>query len=116
MFRYVCVALSCSMMPAAAWGQPANVTQADVCVYGGTSAGVTAAVAAARLGRRVVLVEPGRHLGGMSSSGLGMTDNGSTATIGGLSREFYRRVYCYYLDPKSWKQQTREDFLAWMQT
>jgi hypothetical protein len=87
---------------------------ADVVVYGGTSAGVTAAVEAARMRRRVVLIEPGRHLGGMSSSGLGMTDNGSTATIGGLSREFYQRVYRYYTDPKAWKQLTREEFLVWM--
>src|SRR5947208_219380 len=72
MFRYVYVALFCSMLPIVAWGQPANVTEADVCVYGGTSGGVTAAVAAGRLGKKVVLVEPGRHLGGMSSGGLGM--------------------------------------------
>lgn len=50
----------------------ADPPAADVVVYGGTSAGVTAAVEAARLGRKVVLVESGRHLGGMSSSGLGM--------------------------------------------
>jgi hypothetical protein len=43
-----------------------------------------------------------------------MTDNGSTVTIGGLAREFYRRVYTYYLDPKHWTTQTREAFLAWM--
>lgn len=92
----------------------ADQPTADVVVYGGTSAGVTAAVEAARMGRRVVLIEPGRHLGGMSSSGLGMTDNGSTITIGGLSREFYERVYRFYQDPKNWKQLTREEFLAWM--
>src|SRR3954471_14489966 len=86
----------------------------DVLVYGGTSGGVVAAVEAARLGRKVVLVEPGRHLGGMSSGGLGWTDNGSTETIGGLSREFYRRVYRYYTMPEAWKFQRREDYLAWM--
>src|SRR6478609_386490 len=88
--------------------------EADVCVYGGTSGGVTAAVAAARLGKRVVLVEPGRHLGGMSSGGLGMTDNGSTETIGGLSREFYQRVYQLYTRPENWRFQKREDYLAWL--
>jgi hypothetical protein len=96
----------------------ASVTAAesktDVVVYGGTSAGVTAAVEAARMGRRVVLVEPGKHLGGMTSSGLGMTDNGSTTTIGGLAREFYRRVYRYYQGSGAWKQQTRAEFVAWM--
>jgi hypothetical protein len=92
----------------------AEPTRADVVVYGGSSAGVTAAVQAARQGRRVVLIEPSGHLGGMSSSGLGMTDNGSTVTIGGLAREFYRRVYAYYTEPKNWKFQTREAFLLWM--
>ena len=86
----------------------------DVVVYGGTSGGVTAAVESARLGRKTVLIEPGRHLGGMSSGGLGMTDNGSTETIGGLSREFYQRVYRYYTKPDAWPFQKREDYLAWL--
>src|SRR3954471_17422435 len=86
----------------------------DVLVYGGTSGGVVAAVEAARLGRKVVLIEPGRHLGGMSSGGLGWTDNGSTETISGLSREFYQRVYRYYRKPEAWKFQKREEYLAWL--
>lgn len=67
---------------------------ADVCVYGGTSGGVAAATAAARLGKNVVLLEPGRHLGGMAASGLGVTDIGPHGReyIGGIAREFYRRV------------------------
>ena len=48
----------------------------DVVVYGGTSAGVTAAVQARQMGRSVVLLEPGRHLGGLTSGGLGNTDIG----------------------------------------
>ncbi|HYF37245.1 MAG TPA: FAD-dependent oxidoreductase [Prosthecobacter sp.] len=92
----------------------AHAEEADVCVYGGTSGGVVAAVEAARLGNRVILIEPGRHLGGMSSSGLGWTDNGSTETIGGLSREFYRRVYQYYTKPEAWRYQTRESYLSWL--
>ena len=107
-WTFFAVALTTSVTMAA--DQPT----ADVVVYGGTSAGVTAAVEAARMGRRVVLIVPNWHLGGMSSSGLGMTDNGSTVTIGGLSREFYERVYRFYQDPKNWKQLTREEFLAWM--
>lgn len=70
----------------------AQVVESDLCVYGGTSGGVIAAVQAARMGKTVVVVEPGRHLGGMTSGGLGWTDTGNTATIGGLAREFYRRV------------------------
>ena len=75
----------------------------DVVVYGGTSAGVTAAVAAARAGQRVVLVEPGRHLGGLTSGGLGATDIGRKEAIGGLAREFYRRVKQHYAHPAAWR-------------
>ena len=64
----------------------------DVCVYGGTSAGVIASIAAKKQGKSVLLIEPGRHLGGMSSGGLGWTDFGNKAVIGGLSLDFYKRV------------------------
>jgi hypothetical protein len=66
--------------------------EADICVYGGTSGGVAAAVAAARLGKSVVLVHYHHHVGGMSASGLGVTDRGQIGSIGGIAREFYRRV------------------------
>jgi hypothetical protein len=82
----------------------------DVVVYGGTSGGVTAAVAAARLGQRVVLIEPGRHLGGLTSGGLGATDIGKKESIGGLSREFYQRVKQHYANPAAWKYGRPEDF------
>src|SRR5213595_2224657 len=81
-----------SQEPAAA----INAIRYDVVVYGGTSGGVIAAVATARLGKKVILIEPSKHLGGMSSGGLGWTDNGATDTIGGLSREFYERMYRHY--------------------
>ncbi len=69
---------------------PARILTADVCVYGGTSAGIAAAVAARRLGRTAVVAAFGRHLGGMSAAGLGMTDTGDTEMIGGLARELLR--------------------------
>ena len=68
------------------------VRRVDVCVYGGTAAGVVASVAARQRGKSVLLVEPGRHLGGMTSGGLGWTDFGNKAAIGGMSLDFYRRV------------------------
>ncbi len=71
---------------------PASVVNSDICVYGGTSGGVMAAVAAARLGKSVALVVVNNHVGGMSSGGLGVTDRGNTASIGGLAAEFYSRV------------------------
>ena len=70
------------------------VIESDICVYGGTSGGVSAAVAAARLGKSVALVVFNNHVGGMSSGGLGVTDIGGTnrAYIGGVAAEFYSRV------------------------
>ncbi|GHJ46997.1 xanthan lyase [Catellatospora sp. TT07R-123] len=74
----------------------ATVVTADLVVYGATSAGIAAAVTARRLGRTALIVEPGTHVGGLSTGGLGMTDSGVTAAIGGLAAEFYRRVYAKY--------------------
>ena len=71
---------------------PAAVVNADICVYGGTSGGVIAAVAAARLGKKVALVCVNHHVGGLTASGLGVTDKGNAASIGGLAAEFYLRV------------------------
>ena len=88
----------------------APTTHHDIVVYGGTSAGVSAAVAAARAGRSVVLIEPTQHLGGLSSSGLGATDIGNKRAIGGIAREFYRRVRSHYDDRAAWKWERRDEF------
>jgi hypothetical protein len=69
----------------------------DVVVYGATPAGIIAAVTVAREGKSVILLEPGKHVGGMISGGLCATDTGNRATIGGYSREFFRRVRDYYV-------------------
>ncbi len=82
----------------------------DLVVYGGTSAGVIAAVQAQRMGKTVVVVGPDTHLGGLSSGGLGFTDTGNKAVIGGLSREFYHRVWQQYQRPDAWTWQRREDY------
>ena len=80
----------------------------DVVVYGGTSAGVAAAVQTARMGKSVVLIEPGRHVGGLTSGGLGRTDIGNKRAIGGIAREFYERVHRYYRQPDAWTRETRD--------
>lgn len=67
----------------------AAVHEVDVCVFGGTSGGVAAAVQAARMGRSVVLAEPGRHLGGMTSGGLSAVDIGDPRSVGGIAREYF---------------------------
>ena len=74
--------------------------EADIVIYGGTSAAITAAVQAKQMGKSVVIVSPDKHLGGMSSGGLGCTDTGNKAVIGGLSREFYHRVWQHYQKPE----------------
>ncbi|MEN8773406.1 MAG: FAD-dependent oxidoreductase [Akkermansiaceae bacterium] len=84
--------------------------QYDLVVYGGTSAGVTAAVQMARDGKTAVLIEPSQHVGGLSSGGLGRTDSGNKRVIGGMSREFYQRLYKHYSNDASWKNQNKEDY------
>lgn len=74
----------------------AVVVDTDICVYGGTSGGVTAALQAKRMGKTVALVVFNDHVGGMTSGGLGATDVGNAGTIGGLSRDFYRRISVKY--------------------
>src|SRR3954452_18751151 len=76
--------------------------QYDVCVYGGTSAGVIAAYTAAKLHKKVLLIEPGKHLGGLTSGGLGYTDIGNKYAITGLSRDFYRRMGKHYGKFETW--------------
>jgi len=89
---------------------PPRTREADIVVYGGTAAGVVAAVQAAKMGKSVIVVGPGRHLGGLTSGGLGFTDAGNTRAIGGLAREFYERVYQHYSDASAWRWQRIEDF------
>src|SRR5262245_15049878 len=82
----------------------------DVVIYGGTSAAITAAVQARRMGKSVIIVSPDKHLGGLSSGGLGWTDSGNKGVIGGLAREFYHRVWKHYDQPEAWKWQQREEY------
>ena len=84
--------------------------QYDVVVYGGTSGGVIAAVQAKRMGKSAILVCPDKHAGGLSSGGLGFTDTGNKAVIGGLARDFYHRIWKYYQKPETWTQQKREEY------
>ncbi len=80
-----------------------QTVETDICIYGGTSAGVTAALQASRMGKKAVILEQNAHLGGMSSGGLGETDIGNKAAIGGVSREFYKRVGAKNGMAENWK-------------
>jgi hypothetical protein len=96
--------------PEQAPSERASAIRSDVVVYGGTSAGVMAAVQARRMGKTVVLVSPDTHLGGLSSGGLGFTDTGNKAVIGGLAREFYHRIWRHYQQPSAWRWQARDEY------
>ena len=74
----------------------------DVCIYGGTSAAVTAARAAAGEGRRVVVICPDVVLGGMTTGGLGATDIGNKQAIIGMARGFYRDLGKHYGVDEQW--------------
>ena len=100
MKRLICYALSALMLFTTACSS--SQAEYDVCVYGGTSAGVIAAYAVAKQGKKVLLVEPGYRLGGMSSGGLGQTDIGNKQVVKGLALDFYRRVGATYGRLESW--------------
>src|SRR6478609_10634131 len=82
----------------------------DIVIYGNTAAGVIAAVQARNMGKTVVLVGPDQHLGGLSAGGLGFTDTGNKAVIGGLARDFYHRVWKHYQEPAAWRWQKAEEY------
>jgi hypothetical protein len=90
--------------------ETANEYKADLIVYGGTSAAITAAVQAVRMGKSVLVVSPDKHLGGLSSGGLGFTDTGRKEVIGGLAREFYHRIYLHYQSDTAWRWQKKEEY------
>ncbi len=82
----------------------------DIVVYGGTSAGIVAGIQAKAMGRSVIVIEPTSREGGLTTGGLGQTDIGNKQVIGGLSREFYRRIALHYQEPASWQWEKREEY------
>ena len=114
LLSFVIIMLSSTMQVLAApqnavpsYYQPApfheESVQTEVCIYGGTSAGIAAALQLARLNRKVVIVAPEQHIGGLSAGGLGETDIGNKAAIGGIAHEFYQRVGQKYGVPEEWR-------------
>ncbi|RMD78262.1 MAG: FAD-dependent oxidoreductase [Lentisphaerae bacterium] len=77
--------------------------ETDLCIYGGTAAGVIAACTAAAEGLDVILLNPAQHLGGMTSGGLGWTDFGNKHVIGGRARQFYRDLGQAYGKNEEWQ-------------
>ncbi len=101
----LCCLLTVGFNSSFVWAQ-----EYDVVIYGGTSAGVISAVQAKRMGKTVVIVCPDKHLGGLSAGGLGFTDTGNKAVIGGLAREFYHRVWKHYDTEAAWKWQKKSEY------
>ena len=91
--------LICALLSVAA---RAEIIETDVLVFGGTAGGVSAACTAARFGKRVVVTEFGKHIGGLTSGGLGWTDIGNKAAIGGFARDFYKRLGKHYGRDEAW--------------
>lgn len=91
-------------------GNSKPVATADIIIYGGTSAAISAAVEAKRSGKSVIVVSPDIHLGGLSSGGLGFTDTGNKSVIGGLAREFYHRIWKHYNTEEAWIWQKKEEY------
>jgi hypothetical protein len=86
-------------------------TNYDIVIYGGTSAGISAAIQSSRMGKSVVIIEPTQRIGGLTTGGLGATDIGNKQTIGGISREFYQNIRKYYNDPANWNWQKHDEYV-----
>ncbi|MEN3943638.1 FAD-dependent oxidoreductase [Prosthecobacter sp. SYSU 5D2] len=76
--------------------------ETDLVIYGGTPAGISAGVTAAREGASVVIIEPTKWIGGMVTGGLSRTDKGKEQTIGGFPREFFTRAAAAKPDTVMW--------------
>lgn len=105
-FTLVIVSMACSNKAV----KQTDNNNADVIIYGGTSAAITAAVQTIKMGKSVIVVSPDKHLGGLTSGGLGYTDTGNKSVIGGLSREFYHRVWQHYNTNDAWKWQKHSEY------
>ena len=88
----------------------AQTHEYDLVIYGGTSAGVAAAIQAARMDKTVLLIESGGRIGGLTTGGLGQTDIGNKQAIGGIAREFYQNVRVYYDNPEHWRWQKQGEY------
>ncbi len=82
----------------------------DIVIYGGTSAGIAAAIQSSRMGKSVIMIEPSSRIGGLTTGGLGQTDIGNKQVVGGISREFYEGIKKYYDKPANWKWQTKQEY------
>jgi hypothetical protein len=104
LFAIILITVGCNS------GSGPETFKADVIIYGGTSSAVSTAVQISRMGRSVIIVSPDRHIGGLSSSGLGFTDTGNKEVIGGIAREFYNLIYQHYQKPEAWVWEKQSEY------
>lgn len=109
-FGVTTVAIFMCSVPLVFFENRCRAEQYDVVIYGATPAGITAAIEVRSQGKSCILLEPSRHVGGMTTGGLGATDIGNKAAIGGLAREFYRRVKKHYDQPSAWKFEQPQEY------
>ncbi|MDE3740975.1 FAD-dependent oxidoreductase [Maribacter polysaccharolyticus] len=98
------------LLTACASSEKQDNIDADVVIYGGTSAAISTAVQLVRMDKSVLIVCPDKHIGGLSASGLGFTDLGNKSVIGGISKEFYQEVYKHYQNDKAWRWQPKDEY------
>ncbi|KAL4728023.1 hypothetical protein ACLX1H_004730 [Fusarium chlamydosporum] len=91
--------------------QKAITHESDVVIYGNTVAAVAAAIQTVRMNKTAAIIFQGKTLGGLTTSGLGWTDSKDGNTIGGITREFYGKIYEYYQNDDVWKFETRDDYV-----
>src|SRR2546426_2129720 len=104
--------LAVALLLAAMSLRAAELVEVDVCVYGGTSGGIAAAIQAARMNKRAIVLEFDNHIGGLTTGGLGATDIGNKAAIGGIAREFYHRIADHYANESSWISEKPAEYFA----
>ncbi|KAH7111535.1 FAD dependent oxidoreductase-domain-containing protein [Dactylonectria macrodidyma] len=109
------ICLVCLFIPTASCNpleRDAVVYKYDVVIYGNTVAGLAAAVQTKRMKKSVAIVIPRNTLGGLTTSGLGWTDNKNGNSIGGIAREFYSKIFAYYQNTSKWTYETRPAYLS----
>ena len=101
--KYLCLLLvaACSLYGIPRVNEQPPITT-EICIYGGNAAGVIAAYTAVKMNKKVILIEPGFRLGGLTTGGLGYTDIGNKYAINGLSLDVYRRIGKHYGKFEQW--------------
>lgn len=108
--KFLCILIFIGLGFSAFVPRGSKTEKYDIVIYGGTSAGIAAAIQASRMGKSVVVIEPTNRIGGLTTGGLGQTDIGNKQAIGGIAREFYQNIRDHYENPANWKWQKKEEY------